>query len=316
MSTDLRTGILFDEPIDAYHASEAVSTSKLKVFRNSPALYRGRFITRTIAPPKETEAFFDGKAIETLGLDGREAWQDKYAVVPADAPDRPTEAMLNAKNPSAGSIARQRFWSAWDFDNAGKIAISSEKSDMVERINANLHSHPLIGPLLAACVKQVTFRLRGDLFYVQVRPDGWCEEGCELTKGEPVIVDLKTIQKLPDDEPETISRQIAAFWYHGQAYIYREIVASVLGWKDGIRPRFIFVFAEKEEPYRVKLAELDDVSLDVGFKQATETMDRLKQCYRLDEWPNIWDDTFQKETPKVSLPKYYIRRETEENQLW
>jgi hypothetical protein len=315
MTTELPTGCIRGLDIAEYHAANALSVSKIKVFRYSPALFFGRFIAKTIAPPEETQAFFDGKAIETLGLDGRAEWQAKYAVTPADAPARPTEAMLNAAKPSAKSIARQEYWAHWDAANAGKISISSEGSEMVERINANLHAHPLAGPLLAACEKQVTFRLQGEHFPIpiQVRPDAWCEEGCEVSKGEPAIVDLKTLPKLPDDDPEVISRQIAAFWYAGQAFIYREIVATVLGWPKDIRPRFIFIFAEKEAPFRIKLAELDDVSLDVAFKQATETLDRMKQCFRTGIWPNTWDDTFTKEVPKVSLPKYYIRRETEDD---
>jgi len=188
---------------------------------------------------------------------------------------------------------------------------------MVERINTNIHAHSIAGPLLAACEKQVTFRIAGDAFYLQVRPDAWAEEGCALTNGEPVIVDLKTIQKLPDDEPDTIPRQISDFWYHGQAYVYREIVATVMKYPPEFRPRFIFVFAEKTEPFRVKVVELDDQALDLGAKQVTETLTRLKECYRTNVWPNSWDETFVKTVPKISLPAYVLRRDAkEEGNLW
>lgn len=311
----LHMGCIYGEPIGQYHAAPAVSVSKLKVFRHSPALYQGRFITKAIPPPKETPAFFDGKAIESLALDGRAAFNATYCSVPADAPARPTKQMLEAAKPSAASLERQAYWRDFDERNKGKIPLDAERLEMVERINENLHAHHIAGPLLAACKMQVTFRIAGEFFPFQVRPDGWAEDGCELTKGEPFILDLKTLPALPDDEPETISRQISDYWYHGQEWAYQEIVADVLKFKD-FRPRFFFVFVEKQEPFAVDVVELDDVSVELGGRQVMDTIERLKTAYRTNTWPNKWADTHIKAPRKISLPQYYIRRELGETQIF
>jgi hypothetical protein len=300
----LPTGRISGEPIGVYHGRDTVSVSKLKVFRYSPELYHGRFISKTIPPPKETQAFKEGKAIESLALDGRDAHMAAYYSVPEGVGkvrvgDKAIRESLAAQHP-------------------GKIALSHDEWEMCERINENVHKHALAGPLLAACEKQVTFRIQGAIFYLQVRPDGIAEEGCALTDGQPVIVDMKSIPALPDDDPDVIPRQISDFWYHGQAFVYREVVATVLRFKPEFRPRFVFVWVEKEAPHRVKVTEIDDLALDLAAKQVSETTLRLKSCHESGVWPATWDDTWQKTVPKVGLPAWYLRREVEakESNLW
>ena len=302
MTPELPTGCIKDEPIDLYHSRDALSCSKLKVFRHSPALYHGRFVAKTIPPPDETRAFFLGKAIESLALDGRAAHEAAYYVVPEGVGkvrvgDKAIREQLAARNP-------------------GKIALPWDDAQIVERINTNVHAHHLAGPLLAACEKQVTFRIKGEHFYVQVRPDAWAEEGCELTQGVPVVVDLKTIPELPDDDADVIPRQCAAFWYAGQARLYRDVVATVMKYPPEFRPLFYFVFVAKEEPYNVKVVELDKPSLDLAFRQLSDTLERLKTCITTNHWPLSWDDTFKKKVTQVSLPAYVLKKEMEKTDLW
>ena len=298
----LPLGRIENEDIDVYHASPCLSVSKMKVFRHSPALYHGRFITKKIPLPKETKAFADGKAIESLGLDGRAAYESLYYVVPegvgkVKVGDKAIRENLAAQHP-------------------GKVALSFDDAEMVERININLHAHHLAGPLLAACKMQVTFRIKGELFHLQVRPDGWSEEGCELTQGEPFIADLKSLPELPDDEPEVIPRQISDYWYQGQATTYRDIVSNVMKFPDEFRPRFFFIFVGKKEPYAVQVVELDDAALDLGFKQVKDTLDRLRICHLENRWPISWNETYLKEPQRVGLPSYYLKKENAESGLW
>ena len=120
MTPELPTGCIKDEPIDLYHSRDALSCSKLKVFRHSPALYHGRFVAKTIPPPDETRAFFLGKAIESLALDGRAAHEAAYYVVPEGVGkvrvgDKAIREQLAARNP-------------------GKIALPWDDAQIVERI--------------------------------------------------------------------------------------------------------------------------------------------------------------------------------------
>lgn len=298
----LPLGRIDSEDIDFYHGAPAISVSKLKVFRHSPALYHGRFITRAIEAPEPTPALLFGSAVGTAVLEGDEVFQRQYYAVPEGVgrqskDDKAIRANLAALNPNRQALS---------FDDAQTIA----------RMKANAHAHRFAGPLLAACKPEITWRVKGEHFHVQVRTDGFSEEGCELTKGEPFIVDYKSIGALPDDEPDTISKQVADYWYHGQDYIYREIVSQVMKWAE-FRPRFFFVFGEKAEPYSVQVVELDDVARDLAYKQVKDTFERLKDCHTYNRWPLLWEDTWRKEIPKVSLPKYYLRREVgDDNSIW
>ncbi len=181
--------------------------------------------------------------------------------------------------------------------------------------NVAHHRHAV--PLIAACVPEIVWRAKGPELYLQARTDGWAEEGCELTAGAPYIVDLKTISALPDDEPEKINRQIADFWYHGQAHFYRELVANVMKFPADFRPRFFFVFVGTAEPYAVQVVELDPAGMDLARKQARDTMERILECHRTQRWPLTWNDTWQEKIPEIAMPGYYVRRETlEDKNLW
>jgi hypothetical protein len=299
----LPLGRIPDEPIAAYHAAPAVSVSKLKVFRHSPALYHGRFISGSVSAPEATPALLFGSAAGVLILEGRDAFNAQYYVVPQGigkqrVGDKAIREQLAANNP-------------------GKLALSFDDFSAIERMNTNVQKHQFAAPLLAACKPEITWRVKGDTFHVQVRTDAWSDEGCELTQGSPFIADLKTIPALPDDEPETISKQIAEYWYHGQAYVYREIVSTVMKYPAEFRPPFFFIFVEKAEPYAVRVVELDDAALDLAFKQVKDTLERLKDCHRHNRWPLTWADTWEKKVPQVELPRYYIRREmAEESSIW
>ena len=299
---DLPVGKLVGLPNSEYHAAPALGVSKMKIFRHSPALYQGRFITRTIPPPEPTPALLFGSAAGALILEGRAVYDSQYYIVPEGVGrvrvgDKAIRAELEARNP-------------------GKEALSFDVATAIERMNRNVHEHTLAGPLLAACKPEISWRIRGEHFHVQVRTDAWSEEGCELTQGVPFIADLKTIAEIPDDDPDVISKQIQSFFYHGQAFTYREIVSTVMKYPPEFRPPFYFIFVAKEAPYTVKVVELDQVSLDLAYRQVTETMTRLKECYSTNRWPLSWDDLTTKKIPSVSLPKYYLKREMEGTELW
>ena len=308
MNTDTVTaaiplGRIDNLPNSEYHASPALGVSKLKIFRHSPALYFGRFISKTIPPPEPTPALLFGSAAGALILEGRSVYDTQYYTVPEGVgrvrkEDKETRATLEARNP-------------------GKQALNFADAVAIEQMNRNVHAHHLAGPLLAACKPEITWRIRGEHFHVQVRTDAFSEEGCEVTEGVPFIADLKTIAELPDDDPEVISRQIMTFAYHLQAVIYRSVVAEVLKFRDGFQPPFYFVFVAKEPPYAVKVVELDQTALDLGFRQVSDTIHRLTECHKTGRWPLSWDDMSPtKKVPSVALPAYYLKREMGETPLW
>lgn len=291
----LKCGKIADEPIGQYHAAPAVSVSKMKVFRQSPALYYGRFVTRTIAPPEATPALLFGSAAGCHILEGKPVFDAQYYVIPKDI--------------GKVKVAHKEIRESLAAANPGKKEVSFNDMQKILRMDDSIQNHRFAGPMVRACKPEITWRLKGELFHMQVRTDGWSDDGCELTDGMPFIGDLKTIPALPDDEPETISGQVADYWYHGQEWTYRSVVATISKFPEPFKPRFFFWFVEKDEPYGVQVVELDDVAQDLAFRQVKDTLDRMKECHTRNFWPHSWLDSWQKQIPSVSLPNYYVRRE-------
>jgi hypothetical protein len=287
------TGRITTETSEQYHGCGALSVSKMKTFRQSPALYNGRYIAKTIPDKPQTEALLLGIASSALILEGESAYRERFYTIPEGCgkktnADKAVRGMLEIKNP-------------------GKLALDFDQDAMLWKMRDKVYAHKKSAQLLSSGVPENTFRIRGEHFHFQVRPDWFNDEGIVLTEGMPYIVDLKTIPDLPEDDPDVISRQIADYWYHGQAWSYREIVSQVMKWPDEFRPPFFFIFVAKSEPYTVQVVELDDVALAIAEREVADTLIKMRQCYKENYWPDSWETDVR----KVALPPYYVRRSLE-----
>lgn len=300
-------GEIFDEPIEEYHAKGAISKSKLDVFRQSPALFKKQYITKEL-PRQTTAALIMGSAVDALALEGLPAYNAKFITEPDDAPKKASKREINAKRgQSEATVASLAWWANFEAEAKGKTVLSEKEAALAKRCADALHANPTFARFMQFGRSQVTFRIRGDKFALQCRPDRWLEDGCDLTDGMPCIVDVKTIQELPADDPDHLGRHIAQFGYHRGAYLYREIVATVKKYRDGYRPPFVLVFVEKQEPHAVVCRVVDDVSIDLGEREVGESIARMRKCLAEDVWPESWEAPLS----KVSLPNYYIRRSLE-----
>ena len=69
------------ETNEQYHANDAISHSKLELFRRRPISYYRRFIAKTVARPEPTEAFRLGSAAHCAVLEPDTFWA-RYALRP------------------------------------------------------------------------------------------------------------------------------------------------------------------------------------------------------------------------------------------
>lgn len=309
-----RFGKIEDEPIEVYHGGNAVSKTRIDIFRHSPRLYWKRFVAKLVPKDPPGEALIIGSAVDALALEGPHEFARRFVVAPSGAPRRPSSRQINAKKPSDETIVAIDFWRAFDAQNVGKMPLDGDQLALVNRMADALHSNAEFAALRAVAQSQVTFRLKGKRFAVQCRPDLWCEDGTELTDGMPAIVDLKTIQELPEDDPDHLPRHIAKFGYHRGAHLYREITSNVMRYRDEYRPPFVLCFVEKQEPHAVICRVVDEVALGIGERECQEALERMNGCYERDVWPESWGAPLA----PVSLPQYYIRRSLEnaETNLW
>lgn len=315
-SNAMRFGKLTDEPIGDYHACGAISKSKIDVFRDSPRLFQMRFITGEI-PPEKTEALLIGGAVDCLALEGPEAFAKRFVTEPEGAPKYPSKAQFNAKKPSPETLNAIAFWTAFDEANKGKETLNAKQWALVKRCADALHANATFAKLFAGAECQVTFRIRGDRFAMQCRPDLWLEQGCELTDGKPCIPDVKTIAELPADNPEHLMRHIGDYGYHRAAYIYPEIVAAVMKARakteaerefwETFRPQFLLVFVEKREPHAVIVRTVDEIARDVGEREVGDALAKLRRCLAEKHWPESWDEPLA----PLGLSSWYVRRALE-----
>ena len=271
------------ETNEQYHANEAISHSKLELFRRRPISYYRRFIAKTVARPETTEAFRIGSAAHCAVLEPDQFWQ-RYALRP-DGIDRRTKD---------GKAAFAEFEAA----NVGKTVITQDEAGAVQEMTAAVQHHPLASQLLAAGSPELSWRVEpvGGMA-LQCRTDWYNSAGCELSGGRPYVADLKTVESLDSDAFRNFERACFNFGYHRQAGFYLPLITEIIG-----SPVFDFFFiaVEKAEPYGVAVYRLSDAATARGHDETITDLLRLQNCIKSEQWPNLPPDLRE-----IGLPKWY-----------
>jgi len=271
------------ETSEQYHANEAISHSKLELFRRRPISYYRRFIAKTVARPEPTEAFRLGSAAHCAVLEPATFW-DRYALRP-EGIDRRTKD---------GKIAFAEFESA----NVGKTVITQDEAGSVQEMTAAVLLHPLASQLLAAGKPEISWRVSpANSLALQCRTDWFNPAGRELTGRRPYVADLKTVESLDADAFRNFERACFNFGYHRQAGFYLPLITEILG-----SPVFDFYFivVEKAEPYGVAVYRLSDAATARGHDETITDLIRLQACIKDQQWPNLPNDLRE-----IGLPKWY-----------
>jgi exodeoxyribonuclease VIII len=274
---------MITESNEVYHSNDAISHSKLELFRRRPISYYRRFVGKTLARPEATEAFRIGSAAHCAVLEPDE-FRNRYAQRP-EGIDRRTKD---------GKAAFAQFES----ENAGKVVIGSDELGDVREMAAAVAHHPLASQLLAAGKPELSWRVepKGGLA-LQCRTDWFNPAGCELSGGRPYVADLKTVESLDSDAFRNFERACFSFGYHRQAGFYLPLITEITG-----SPVFDFFFiaVEKVEPFGVAVYRLSDAAIARGQDETITDLVRLQSCLASNTWPNL-DPALR----EIGLPKWY-----------
>jgi exodeoxyribonuclease VIII len=278
--------VIFDEPAEVYHrrALDEVSNSGMKVIdTRSPAHF-----AHWVADPEagiETPALRFGKALHCAVLEPHVFDRD-YCILPAGAPDRPTAAMLGAKNPSPSSLARQTWWSDWEAVHGGQTILTAADYDRIRGMADSAHRNPITAGLIAGGKREVTLRWvefvdlpDGRVVPVQckARVDNWLEELA-------MFVDVKSTA---DASPEAFGRSVASYRYHVQHCHYGEGAKAC-----GIPlDHFAFLAIESEPPYVCEPYIIDPAAEERGYQLRDRAMQKQAQCLADGRWPGYSDGT-------------------------
>jgi exodeoxyribonuclease VIII len=271
------------ETNEQYHANDAISHSKLELFRRRPISYYRRFVGKTLARPEATEAFRIGSAAHCAVLEPDEFYA-RYAMRP-EGIDRRTKE---------GKAAFAQF----EAENAGKVVISSDELGDVREMAVAVQSHPLASQLISAGSPELSWRVSpANSLALQCRTDWFNSAGCELSSGRPYVADLKTVESLDSDAFRNFERACFSFGYHRQAGFYLPLITEILG-----SPVFDFFFiaVEKVEPFGVAVYRLSDSAIARGQDETITDLIRLKSCLNTQQWPNL-EPTLR----EIGLPKWY-----------
>lgn len=271
-------GIIDNQDIDAYHRGPGISKTGLDLIERSPAHYHAEYLDPA-RPPREndeTTARLVGHLAHCAILEPAE-FDRRYAVLPPDAPRRPTSAQWNAKNPSADSMMAMAWWRDWLAKNEGRTVITHDQRETALRQAESVRRLPDIRDALDCGRPEVSAYWRDPVTDVlcRCRPDWVHDAGPART----IQVDVKTYSNA---SPFEFARQIARMRYHVQAAYYTDGYAQAA---DVDVMAFIFLAVETEYPYAASAVMLDDAALEQGRAEYRSNLDTYAACLKSGEWP-------------------------------
>lgn len=161
-------GIIRDLPFPDYLAIQALSPSGAGKLLRSPAHYRAY----RDAPETDTPAFRLGRAVHALGLEGRGAYRERFAVAP-DC-DRRTKA-------------GKETWEAFQVEAAGRTVLTATEAAQVEAMGASMAAHRLIPVLLKGGEAETS------MFWDDPDTGAQCKGRPDFARfADATILDLKT----------------------------------------------------------------------------------------------------------------------------
>lgn len=278
-------GIIRNESAADYYVRrlDEASASGLKQILRSPAHFK--FWVEDPEADKESTALTFGKAFHAATLEP-DVFAETYAVLPPDAPQRPTAAMLNAAKNSDSSLARIGWWERWDADNPGRIILSAADYERAQRMADSVRAHPVAAGLLVGGEREITFRWQDEETGLAAK----CR--ADLYANGEFLLDLKSCR---DASPDGFARAVAAYHYDLQCQHYLEGIRA-----NGDSIRWMILLAvESDPPYVCQPHILDSRAEERGWNLRQCAIKRQAECLRTGKWPG-----YSEALNELHLPAY------------
>lgn len=283
------------QDIEAYHRGPGISKTGLDHVARSPATFYALHLDPARPPEKERAGQLEGQLAHCAILEPGE-FDKRYAVLPADAPRRPTDAQWNAKKPSPESVEAMEWWTAWNKGSAGRTIITHAQRETALRQAESVRRLPDIAEALASGrPEQSAYWIDPDTGVLcRCRPD-WVHPAGD---NGVILLDVKTYS---DASPAEFARQIARKRYDVQDAFYSDGFARASGLEV---LAFVFVAVETEWPYAACAVMLDAPSRDMGRIRYRRDLTTYAACLASNEWPGHGTGIHQ-----VSLPAWALNNE-------
>lgn len=275
-------------PVDhhGYHDHPAMSSSRLKAaITGTMRAYWAKHVDpdRVETPP--TEAMRQGSLVDVF-ITQPEKVAERYAVLPVDAPKRPTARQLQeGKDSRPGTKIhtawleaqeREKWWEQFAPSIQGREVIPRDWMERAEAIRGVLLQHPDIGPLL----EDALVTSQDPHLWLDESLGQWCRYLPDLETDGGGLWDLK---KARSCSPRAMVAQSYALGYDVQLVHYWEGYRN----RHRARPEVAgLICYEWEWPHDSILMPAEPALLDMGTERRREAAQRIADCTASGEWPS------------------------------
>lgn len=287
-------GVRTDISHSDYLAIEALSASGIKRLLQSPLHYR----YDRDNPSEPTAALAMGTALHMGILEPDRFDGDAIAVIPDDAPNRPSSRQIKAAKPGPATIAAIDWWERFDADAQGRTVLTESQSAIVRGMVGSVRRHPLYEDLFAGDgASEVTYQWH-DARHGEAVP---CKCRYDRLQRSGLIVDIKTTR---DASPEAFARAVGSYGYHVQEAHYRTGFEHLHTHSpDG----FLFVAVENEAPFGCAIYTNLPNAVMFGLDQCERAMLLYAQARKTGYWRG-----YPETIAPVILPRWAVSIPTPE----
>jgi hypothetical protein len=295
----VKPGIHYGLDIAEYHGNSlSVSKSGLDDLARCPAMFYALHLDENRPARAEKAGQLEGNLAHCALLEPDE-FAKRYAVLPKDAPSRPTPAQWKAEKSNESSTAAKEWWMAWSKANAGARIITAEQAHAARcqahsmRSLQNVWGGLPMAEMLKRGKAEVSAYWTDNLTGVlcRCRPD----LVVPINARQVVLVDVKTFS---DARSQEFKKQLGRKSYHLQDSFYSEGYARASGMEV---VGFVFVVVETAWPFLAASYQLGDKSRHEGALQHRDLLDTYAECLRTNTWPS-----YTPATETVDLPPYAL----------
>ncbi len=255
------TSFLSRESAEVYQAkaAEHLTSHQLADFRRCPLLYRKKKLG--LIEDEDRPAYLVGRALHTMVLEGRKAFEEQYAV---GGPVNPKTGELYGSNTKAFAE-----WAA----QQGKPVLTLQQHDLVKNMALAVFEHKLALDLLREGVPEGVVRTEYCQMPCQIRIDWFSPH-----RG---IVDLKTC-----DDLDWFEADARRYCYVHQVAFYQAVLSQVLSLPSPV----YFIAVEKKEPYRSGIWRIRPDDMAQARRENEAAIEQLRQCMATDTWPTGYEE--------------------------
>lgn len=253
-------GIYPSLTFDQYAQIPAINFTKLSRFRDTPAHARYAMLQERESTPTQRL----GQLVHLALL---EPARFEAEVVTAPKLDRRT-------------TEGKRAWASFQATNAGKEIATEDELEVCRGLAHSASQHATAREILRG-------RGASELTIVWKDEEYGCTCKSRLDRvgeigGEGIILDVKTSGDVAS--LRNFQRSIANYGYAEQAAMYVDGLRTLRPLEQGER-KFVWLVAEKEPPYLVRLFEIEYDALQYGHTEYRKHLHEYAECVRTGNWP-------------------------------